>query len=471
MRPARKLEAMPESIAVSRKDMASGEIYETITRHYKLITPLFGGGVETQKADPVTVIRGSSIRGHLRFWWRATRGGQWDGTLKSLREAEMAVWGTAAKPDSGGPSRVQIAVHVCEEDKGNRVEAYGANYRATSAAPGYASFPLNPPREDQRRGVDPKPVLGGVAFRLILRFPRSIEFGPGQLSLRAEIEAALWAWETFGGIGGRTRRGFGALQLLESSHNNTPVPIPTFSSVDGVQAWVREQLQRHVIKSKWPAQVPHLEPASRVVVTSLSWNDLIEKLRDFRQWRTNNNPGLPRRDRQPADPGRNRWPEPDVIRKLTHRYSRKTGYDQPIHPGGLDRFPRAAFGLPIIFHFRNDGAYAGEPLDVTLQGDPAAKIERLASPLVLRPFASGNSCFGLAVVLTCPQEPPGGVWLKNKSEQPGNAHLAGQPRKATIGLSQQEANRIDALRPYLDSRTTSNSAVDVLQAFLNFLSR
>nr|HID14673.1 type III-B CRISPR module RAMP protein Cmr1 [Anaerolineae bacterium] len=72
-------------------------------RIYKLITPLFGGGAEPQKPDEVTVIRASEIRGLLRFWWRATRGGQF-GSLDELRCAEEAIWGSAAGEGKAGPS-------------------------------------------------------------------------------------------------------------------------------------------------------------------------------------------------------------------------------------------------------------------------------------------------------------------------------------------------------------------------------
>ena len=45
----------------------------TQTRSYKLITPLFGGGVEAGKNDENIPVNGKCIRGQLRFWWRATR--------------------------------------------------------------------------------------------------------------------------------------------------------------------------------------------------------------------------------------------------------------------------------------------------------------------------------------------------------------------------------------------------------------
>src|SRR6266700_2315149 len=68
----------------------------TQVREYQLITPLFGGGATPAEADPVTVVRGSEIRGHLRFWWRACRGGQFN-NVAAMKEAEDALWGAAYK--------------------------------------------------------------------------------------------------------------------------------------------------------------------------------------------------------------------------------------------------------------------------------------------------------------------------------------------------------------------------------------
>lgn len=64
--------------------------YITETRSYKLITPLFGGGVEAGVNDPITPIRASGIRGQLRFWWRAIRGGGYS-SIEKMREEESKI--------------------------------------------------------------------------------------------------------------------------------------------------------------------------------------------------------------------------------------------------------------------------------------------------------------------------------------------------------------------------------------------
>lgn len=110
----------------------------TQKREYKLITPLFGGGVEPGEYDEHTPIRGSEIRGHLRFWWRACFGGRYE-TVKEMKEAEDRIWGTAAQSkkkkeekegvqdETGGNATlhkmtVQIDVEILE--KGQSVEPF-----------------------------------------------------------------------------------------------------------------------------------------------------------------------------------------------------------------------------------------------------------------------------------------------------------------------------------------------------------
>src|SRR5690606_1007733 len=77
----------------------SGRSYEI-----ELITPMFGGGVETGKNDDSLPIRLTAIRGQLQFWWRATVGAQYT-TLADLRAFETRVWGNTEQA-----SLVQVRV-------------------------------------------------------------------------------------------------------------------------------------------------------------------------------------------------------------------------------------------------------------------------------------------------------------------------------------------------------------------------
>lgn len=83
-----------------------------------MITPIFGGGTEAGVNDPMTLIRPSSIRGHLRFWWRATRGANCT-TVDELRQREGEIWGT-----TDNPSLVCIETLIEEQDTSLECASY-----------------------------------------------------------------------------------------------------------------------------------------------------------------------------------------------------------------------------------------------------------------------------------------------------------------------------------------------------------
>ena len=402
------------------------------TRRYKLITPLFGGGAEPQKPDAVTVVRGSEIRGQLRFWWRATRGGQF-GDVATLRRAEEAIWGSAAAKDKPGPSRVVLHTTILNRGRPfqavNRKGKTVKNIGNLDSIYSYVAFPL--------RDVPDATVLEGVEFELTLQFPREQS---------ADVEAALWAWETFGGIGARTRRGFGALQLVTLQQNGQNVSLvqPVCGQVD---AWLRKQLATHLAGDDWPEYVPHLTPNLEFRTTSHSqdplsaWRRLVDRLQEFRQKRHKRY-------------GISLWPEANVIRK---RHGISLKWPNTVqNPHLADKFPRGQFGLPIIFHMPHDTRAL--PKDsFTLQGKPQADsgqpIDRLASPLILRPLACRDGAVGLAVILATPRVPPSGLEV---------AELPAGKRDADANLTPQEA-RSEPLERVLKGET------DVLKAFLNTL--
>ncbi len=405
----------PRVEPVLNQRRAGGQTTQLMTQvhRYELITPLLGGGVEPGLADPVTVIRGSEIRGHLRFWWRACRGGRFGGNLARMKEAEDLLWGAASTAQRPTPSQVQVEVEIA--NPGQDEQPFETRTRASQnwRSLAYAAFPLQGDEEKP-----PGKVRTGVAFTLTLTFPQSQQ---------AEVEAALWAWETFGGIGARTRRGFGALRDLD-------VSLPQASAV---QQFIQIGLERHVTPGTWPMRVPHLSrtPHLRIAAArpnaKAAWEYLIRRLKEFRQSR---NPGT-----APNKPGRSKWPEPDEIRRLT-------GQRSPLHATPLStvgKFPRAAFGLPIVFHFKD----SGDPDDTMLQG---RDHDRLATPLILRPLSCANGqAVGLALILDGTALPLGGLVLK---DAPGNPTV-----QATV--TPAEASAVSPLA----------GNVDVLQAFLNTL--
>lgn len=392
----------------------------TQVREYRLITPLFGGGVTPSEADPVTVIRGTTIRGQLRFWWRACRGGLFNGDLAKMKKAEGELWGTAAlkgepnkkenKTEQKEQQTVQISVNKINSSKAD-----------LTSLPPYAAFPLQSLTTAEKE----RAVCDNVSFELIISY---------HISQREDVEAALWAWETFGGIGARTRRGFGALHLIKvNGVSNQDLPS---SNVQEARKWLQQKLSDFLAEDTWPGNVSHLSKTPLFEITRSSfpneqkaWGYLIEKLRSFRQSRVKGNTG------------RSNWPEAEAIRQITGRRYYK--YRNLQHS---QKFPRAAFGLPIVFHFKD----TGDPEDTTLQGSED-KHDRLASPLILRPLTCKDGrAVGLALILEGPRIPPGGIMLVEDKMK--------KQHRAVTTLKPNEANF-----------SPLNGQTDVLKAFLNYL--
>jgi len=403
-------------------------------RDYELITPLFGGGANTGEADEVTLVRATEIRGNLRFWWRACRGGHYK-TVAEMKDAEDALWGKAhkqkkgdasQKPDAPQKPTVQVRVEVLKQGqpiKPFMLDAKGQP-KAIKGIPGYAAFPLQP---DSKEREESKLLIRDVQFRLIISFPKDKE-------QKEDVEAALWAWETFGGIGARTRRGFGALHLLKiDGADNEDMP-----DAHTAETWITKKLSNHIKEGIPPQGVPHIRTTSsryvsfRPLSTAYdAWERLVTKLYKFRQY---------------AILRRSIWPEANAIRA-------KRGIPQKGTSPGINKFPKAVLGLPLIYHFVN-----GELEDQTLKGKQK-EFERLASPIILRPLLCKNEqAVGVVLLLEGPRIPPGGVVLVEKKEERGTEKSA---LPVNTQLTREEAQKIEVL----------GGETDVLKAFMKYITR
>lgn len=338
----------------------------------RLVTPMFGGGVQAGHPDPTTPVRGSAIRGQLRFWWRAICGSGF-GSGTELRKRESAIWG-----DTDNPSPVTLEVRdvrydasdlrpcaVFQWNASRRRHALRWDDRFPRGHLPYALFPFqgeapanNSPHAKPKR--EPALMLGACDFRLVVR---------GLKSQRQDVEAALWAWVNFGGLGARTRRGCGALYCQRFA------PKPT----ESMQDWLGRAVETHKIRfdssnRPWSTWDGMFWRAARAQPTMQAWEAVISQY-----WAMRQEPGFARDPVKRGRPGRSRYPEPETIRELTGQHGHTV---QPYMPH--ESFPRADFGLPIIFEIRG----AGEPPKTTL--NPVVDGEagsRMASPLILKPLA------------------------------------------------------------------------------------
>jgi CRISPR-associated protein Cmr1 len=152
-------------------------------------------------------------------------------------------------------------------------------------------------------------------------------------------------------------------------------------------------------------------------------------------------------------PGRSLWPEPDTIRNLT-KQSRTHKGRQPIPLPPIDKFPRAAFGLPIIFHFKDNG----DPRQTVLQ---PKEFERLSSPLILKPLAcQQDNYIGLAMIFAGSRL--GNIPLELKTQQ-------GRKESWEVQATFDRDEKLTLQDPSNHFEAQINSQTDLLQVFLQYL--
>ncbi len=349
-----------------------------------LITPMYGGGVQAGIVDPDMPIRATSIRGQLRHWWRFLyqqrhNAEHPDQPISSaeLFAAERAIWGGLGDTDTLARSAVSVSVSAAKPKPAVR--------RRASCYPNarYALFPA------LSEGRDADLLAEDFEFRLIMAAPEAV---------LAQVQDCVCWWAAFGGVGARTRRGLGAVEVRDIS--GKLLPMPTKADVAAVGCALT--LVRYGDGRK---PLP-------------AWEAVVECLRQLRQGVGIARGPVTLKGTSPRPtPGRSYWPEPDSIRRLTKQHA-------PTHAPDAHKptaFPRAMFGLPIITHFKDGGQHTGaEPQDTELLPMPPGADQpatRLASPLLLRPMCRDDVWYAGALLLPLDAVRSMGLVLQKKKEK------------------------------------------------------
>lgn len=460
---------------VQGKDVAHGPAW---TFRLGLLTPALGGGMKPGEVEEDRPFRIPSIRGQLRFWWRATQGARFPLASQNgrkvdyrpIREAEALLWGMASVAEDDRrqshqepmASAVRVALDLVE-DPGHRLQRRKVtdDRAPMGSGLGYLFFPAR-----EIRGANARDALsywwGPMAkvrveldldqvkanLRRLGSFRDRTLDAALQEDLVRQVAAALWAWGHFGGIGARTRRGAGAVVMENVQGPHQQWLTPVYRSVDDVLKDFKKAAEffvageaRHagdipVLKGAWVAvsdltlgpsqQRPTRgQPGAPLAMPERVAEAVGRTMQDFRQ-----GVGFARNPGQGPRPGRSRWPEPDAIRRLLRRWA-------PNHQPRLPTFfPRAALGLPIVFKFNTTQARGDPEGQITLF--PGDGLQRMASPVILRPLRlEGQDRYALVcLLLNTPLEPPGGLVLVEGARQQGQGTPVPPQAEALAGLSQ-----------------------------------
>ncbi len=184
----------------------------------RLISPAFLRGAEEDEGT----LRESSLRGVLRYWWRVVFGSVL--SERDLKKLETIIWGGTGKP----PMASQIVVRLVPKkqtavfsfDKESVARQLPSSFqskrfdkrqnRTVITAPGlaYASYGMDDSGR-RRKVIEP-----GAEWTLEVIFhPRN---GMEANVLAVHMDLALKALCTFGGVGAKSRKGFGSLDCGKS---------------------------------------------------------------------------------------------------------------------------------------------------------------------------------------------------------------------------------------------------------------
>ena len=314
---------------------------------YRVVTPLFCAGSDGERPE----FRLPSFKGVLRFWWRALA---WSRCrdLDSLQAEEDYLFGSS----KSGQSRVSMRVArssvpqpiVRKDDVLGKlngdVVGHGARYLGYGVMEAFRSQNRN-----TREGQLIRACLQ-APFEVTVRMTAHDLSGPRLASLKD----ALIALGTLGGMGAKSRKGYGSLVIRSLSIDGDPQQVP--QSVD--------DLRRAILAlrgSGTEAPLPEfttLSPGTRHVLLESDKRDPLElldlvgrELVRFRSWGRNGrilgNLDSERRFRSDHDlmAGNRRDAHPKRIAfGLPHNYGR--GLEKQVKPfGQLDR--RAS---PLFIH-------------------------------------------------------------------------------------------------------------------------
>lgn len=342
---------------------------ESITLHLRLITPLFGGGYETREVDPVCIIRPATVRGHLRFWWRALYGGQY-ANAGQLFTAEAAIWGAAATEERQSVGKVGVRVR---DVKWNKQVKTVNDFRPRGGPPAQVGpqvkYLLYTFQEIKGEHKPPAEGYDNVEFTLQVTFSKGLS-----AQQRQQVENTLKAWIAFGGVGARTRRGCGALTVTQEQGKWLPP-----ADAEKRRAWFNGLLPSG--SPPKPARLSLLSGAR--IVCGNPRGHATDVLYDigsfwarFRKGHVGSKPYSPMSG--------SRWGD----------YRRALLQFQKRNPDSI-ALAKPYLGLPIVYQSFHNAPYAP-----TIE---SAETGRMASPVILKPLAlaNGQVC-PLCVVLWAP---------------------------------------------------------------------
>lgn len=370
--------------------MEYGKIENVVEAKFRIVTPMFLGGAN-HEADE---IRPSSVKGMLRFWWRAlnwskfrsVKGADDASALRELHKEEAKLFGSAANDGKGGQGQFLLTVQSDKLQCTNKGQRH-----KFSAAARYLGYGLMNAGQLKRDCINEDQLF---TVKLLFR---------GEVN--STIKEAMKAMGLLGGLGSRTRHGMGSLcleSLRQGEKTIWSAPTSKDKYIEAVQKLLAETLAAigqppyTAFSDKSRVNVLLEETSPYSVLNEFGRGEMM-----YRSWGQTQN-GIPTVLHQPSE---KRF-------ELDHHWSKGARY--PGYPTDPDFRPqRVIFGLPHNY---------GPPL--SQQVKPAI-YNRRASPLLFHVHRLGENAFiGTSVLLPATFLPEGEKITAGSKDVPAKIGLA-----------------------------------------------
>lgn len=263
----------------------------------ELGTPAFLAGADQSKAE----WRAASVRGQLRWWFRAVAERGQD--LGEVRKLETEIFGSterrspltvrarllreppeidrAARPPYKGmwPAE-KLAEEIGQAEDEATIQRLVVHNQSGKPVPtnsiAYLGFGCLNWRGQPDELWKDGPKRGVLYPRTQLSL--TLQWRPKEMRREDLLEEALWAWLNLGGIGGKSRNGFGSLYLSEVSNH-------ALGSRDDLQAPTLEKLRAEV-KERFPdrAQRPPGDDELPEWTRLSRWSRVLISQEDHERW-------------------------------------------------------------------------------------------------------------------------------------------------------------------------------------------
>jgi len=188
---------------------------DSVEFNLEVVTPMFLGGANTTDAE----LRVPSIKGMLRFWWRATCGIK---SLKEMKKREAEIFGSTEQKAAfllriANTSNINTLLDL--KERGETFKVHGHNVSIID----YLAYGIHKYEKGQGNVYQRNHITPNSSFSLKFQFYND--------KLKDEILRAFNFFIACGGLGSRNRNGFGSLSIKDSEmpvyHK---VPLSSFSA-------------------------------------------------------------------------------------------------------------------------------------------------------------------------------------------------------------------------------------------------